>query len=111
MASAAETGNEGVTNGTTAVTIVPAPSSGNRNLVRAVTVYNADTVNATVTLRKKVSTTTYVKAQKTLMPNEVLEFEIPVVLDATTKTIEIVLAANVATNQLQWDVAYLVIVP
>lgn len=43
-------GSMGVTNGTSAVTAVPAPTGVQRH-VKALTVYNADTVSSTVTVR------------------------------------------------------------
>lgn len=44
-------GGMGTTNGVTAVTAVPAPSGSTQRHIKAITVYNADTVNSTVTVR------------------------------------------------------------
>lgn len=50
----------GSSNGTTDVDIVAAPSSGDFHLIKQITVYNADTVSQTVTIKIDVSGTDYV---------------------------------------------------
>ena len=45
------TKNFGTTNGTTAVTIVPAPSSGKVNQLKFCSIYNCDSIEHTVTIR------------------------------------------------------------
>lgn len=45
-----EGSTDGALNGTTAVTLVAAPSSGYRRVVKAITIYNRDTAAITITL-------------------------------------------------------------
>jgi hypothetical protein len=93
-----------LTNNTTSVTAVAAPSSGVNRVLRVLTVFNNDTVNATVKIIKLVSGTSYVLFQATLVPGQTFEFgnsnEFQA-LDATTKSITVVLAGAITTNQLQ----------
>lgn len=46
-----EGSNDGLTNNTTAVTMVAAPAASTQRIIREITVYNADTVAATITVR------------------------------------------------------------
>jgi hypothetical protein len=51
-------GSQGSFNGVTEVTLVPAPSSGSR-MVRSLYIYNGSFGSLTVTVSKKVGSTTY----------------------------------------------------
>lgn len=62
------------TNGTTAVTIVAAPSAGEKKLVEFISVYNPNSANATVTIRVDVSATKYIILVCTLAQGERLEY-------------------------------------
>lgn len=59
-------------NSTTAVEIMAAPAAGHTRVVKTVTVYNKDTVDATVTLRKNDNGTFYILAKPTLATGETL---------------------------------------
>lgn len=62
------------TNGTTPVTIVAAPGSGEKKLVEFISVYNPNSANATVTIRVDVSATKYIILVCTLAQGERLEY-------------------------------------
>ncbi|MCX6210905.1 MAG: hypothetical protein NTZ59_15720 [Bacteroidetes bacterium] len=60
------------TNNTTAVDLVPAPASNVQRIVDFISVYNADTANATVTVRINRNSSTGVLFRCTLATNELL---------------------------------------
>ena len=62
------------TNNTTPVNIVPAPSASTQRVVDYVNVYNADTVNADVTILYNDNGTTYVLFDATLVTGGRLEY-------------------------------------
>lgn len=62
------------TNGTTPVTIVAAPGSGEKKLVEFISVYNPNSANATVTIHVDVSGTKYIILVCTLANGERLEY-------------------------------------
>lgn len=104
----AEKNAHGVTNGTTAVDVVGPPASAHTFVVRNIVVHNRDTVAATVILQLVDSTgpTTTRLHKQTLDPDATLLFEAIVVLDATTKKVQVVLAGAITTNQLDFTAAY-----
>jgi len=61
-------------NSTTAVTIMAAPAAGHTRVVKSLTVYNKDTVDATVTLRKNDNGTFFIITKTTLAPGETLVY-------------------------------------
>ena len=63
-----------VTTGTTAVTAVPAPSSGVQRNVYAVTIFNADTAAATVKVRLNDGGTMYQLVSVVLQPGHTLAY-------------------------------------
>ena len=62
------------TNNTTAVDLVPAPASNVQRIVDFISVYNADTVNAIVTIRINRNGSTGVLFRCTLATNELLVY-------------------------------------
>jgi len=62
------------TNNTTDVNLVPAPAASTQRIVDFITVYNRDTVNATVTIKLDVSGTEYILGRWTLATGEVLQY-------------------------------------
>jgi hypothetical protein len=93
-----------LTNNTTAVTAVAAPGSGVNRVLRVLTIFNKDTVNATFTIAKVVSGTSYARYSGTLVPGQAFQFgnsDEFMALDATTKSITVVLSGAITTNQLQ----------
>lgn len=103
-----EAANHGVTNSTTPVTVVSAPGSGSRRLVKTITVFNADTVAATVTLRYSDTSGAVTRqlVQSTLAPNQTLIWNDVLVLDTTGRSISAVLSGAITTNQLPFTAHY-----
>lgn len=102
-----EQASDGVTNGATPVEMVAAPILDRRRIVRTLTVFNADTVAANVSLvyvsggnRRRL------KKQTGLAAGADLTFEGVIVLDADDKSIEVELDGAVTTNELEWTASY-----
>jgi hypothetical protein len=95
-------GNDGVFTGTTPVTLVSAPSSGVKRLVKTITIYNDDTQTRVVTLRLLSSGSNRTIVKQTLQPEEAFIFggdgEV-LVLDATTKSVTALLDSAPLANQ------------
>lgn len=69
-----QSGGAGNTNNTTSVDMVSAPAASTMRQVTHINVYNADTVNATVIIRKDVSATDYLLVRVTLATQETLQW-------------------------------------
>jgi len=65
-----EGSSDTVTNNTTAVTVVAAPAASTQRIIREITIYNADTVSATVTLQYNNNGTIRIIKKKTLTAGE-----------------------------------------
>lgn len=65
-----------LSNGVTAVTIVPSPGAGIHRVVNGLSIFNADTVNTTVTVRRKTSAGTFTLFRVTLAPSWQLSYEV-----------------------------------
>lgn len=65
-----------VSNGTTAVTLVPAPGAGVHRVVNGLSIYNSDSANATVTVRRKTASSTYTLFRVTLAAGWHLSYEV-----------------------------------
>ncbi len=63
------------TNGTTAVTLVPAPASGERHLVEHISIYNGNAAASDVTVRADISGTKRILMRATLAQFERLEYD------------------------------------
>ena len=100
-----EGANDGALNGTTEVTLVAAPSSGVRRVVRGLSVYNRDTASVTLTVRYK-SSSTRVLWSGALASGETWELDGVVVLDATTKSLAAVLAGAAASANPEFVSSY-----
>jgi len=101
--------NKGTSNSTTDVTVVAAPGASTSRLIPkgGITVYNNDTVAATVTLQFHVTTPTdTILEQAIISPGKTYINSMPIVLDATDESLEIYLSAAVTTNQLDWFTHY-----
>lgn len=97
----AEGGNEGVLNGVTAVTVVPAPLVDVRRLVRSIVVFNADAASVTLTIRHNKGGTFRRIAEAAVASKatwKLQDYTPIVVLDATDEKIEAVLAAGPTTQ-------------
>lgn len=67
-----QSSNQGVTNNTTAVTMVSAPAASTNRQVVLINVYNSDTVAATVIIQEDVSGTNYVLVKALLQAGDTL---------------------------------------
>jgi len=107
----------GVSNGTTDVTIVAAPAADIARTVRHISVYNADTASATITIKLDKAATErriVVQALTTLQMwtnksgvngNLIGAFDL-LVLDDTDEVVQLVLGGAVTTNELEWVTCY-----
>jgi hypothetical protein len=98
--------DHGVTNSTTDVTVVSSPGASEQKLIRNITVYNADTVSATVILKLDDGGTERILVRATLATLETLNYTDLLVLDETDQEIQIVLSGAVTANQLQFTAHY-----
>ena len=65
---------DGVTNGVTAVSMVAAPASNHTRQIKFLSVYNADTVAATVTIQINNNSTKRIVTAVTLQTGETLQY-------------------------------------
>ncbi len=96
---------DGVTNGTTDVTIVTAPPSGTIKRVSLITVDNIDSATAVVRIFYVNGSDSRRLISKSLTTNTNMEFPTngnPMTLDATDTSIKLNLAGAVATTELDW---------
>lgn len=63
-----------LTNGTTAVTAMAAPAAGDSRVVKSLTVFNADTVSAVVSVQINDGSSLFILVQPTLGPGETLMY-------------------------------------
>lgn len=63
------------TNGVTAVDLIPSPASSTQRIIDYISVYNTDTVNASVTIRFNDNGTIYELFKTTLSTGEKIEFQ------------------------------------
>jgi hypothetical protein len=63
------------TNGTTAVTLAAAPASSTQRVIDFITIYNADNINVTVTIRLNANSVIYMLFKATLAAGETLVFQ------------------------------------
>lgn len=94
--------NDGVTTGTTPVTVVAAPTSGVRRIIKSITVKNRDSADRIVTLRKVSAGGTRQLISVTLDPGDQLFYDESTVLNATTDSVTIVTDAAAATQESDW---------
>ena len=104
-----ELSNDGLTNGATDVDLVAAPGASTKRLVRFITVYNADTVAATILVEYEHAADQRMMYKVTLQRYETWVFgeggEI-LILDDTDKSIVIHLSGAVTANELHFTSHY-----
>lgn len=98
--------NDGVTTGTAAVTVVSAPGSGVRRVIKSITVKNRDTATRTVTLRKVSAGGTRQLIAVQLRVGDQLFYDEATVLNATTDSITAVMDATAATTESDFTASY-----
>ncbi len=67
--------NAGTTNGTTAVTVIPAPAASTQRVIDHINVFNPNTANSVVTVRLNLNGTIYILHTVTLAQNERLQYQ------------------------------------
>lgn len=105
----AEDKNTGVTTGSTPVTMVASPGVSTKRIITGFSVYNADTVDAAVTIQYKDNATTRTIFKATLTTGDNLTWgreDAPIVLSDTNDSLEIVLGGAVTTNELPFTAYY-----
>ena len=91
--------SDGVLNGTTPVTIVPAPDINTRRVVKTIFVGNVDTASVTLTVRvNNNGAVRRIEPAKSVAQNGTWTLPYPIVLDSTLKKMEALLAGPHATN-------------
>jgi hypothetical protein len=98
----------GNTNNTTAVTAVAAPASNKRRLIRSISIHNADTASATVTVRLHDSNSgnSFIVDKQTISSGSTMLLDRVLVLASTTESLQVILAAAITTNHLDYVVVY-----
>lgn len=96
----------GILDGTTPVTIVPAPASGVKYYVMDINIYNKDTADVTITVTLVDSGGTNSILKRMIMdPSDTTGLG-GMLLDATTKSVTVVMSGAPATSQPEWAVTY-----
>lgn len=100
---------EGALNGVTPVTVLAAPAINRQRIIPAngLAVYNADTAPVTIIFQKDKGGVKSVFWQVTAASGAHVVLAKKIILDAANESVEIKLAAGVATNQPTYDVAAL----
>lgn len=96
-------GDDGVGNGTTPVTLVAAPGSGVRRIVKTITIKSNDTAQKVATIRKVSAGGTREVFEVTLDPGDNAIFNEAIVLDATTDSVTLVMSAAATTTEPDWS--------
>lgn len=107
MASQALGGTDGTTNGTTPVTVIPAPVGTKQHANKLITICNVDTVNAVAVLSKVSAGGTRVLQTINLYPGDTHIFDEVLNLTATTDSVELVLLGAVTTSEPIWTSSWI----
>lgn len=94
--------DDGTLNGTSAVTLVPAPAASTARLVKTITIQNRDTVVNTITLRKVSGGGTRQLWKGDLDVGDTLIWDDVISLDDTSSSITAVMAAAATTTNPDW---------
>jgi hypothetical protein len=93
-------------NGVSEVTLCSAPSSGQRKLIRNITVYNSDTVTHSFYIKVKDTATLYGVIKVTLLAGESWSSGNVLVLGATDESLRTYLGEAITTNQVNYTCHY-----
>lgn len=100
--------SHGQTNGVTAVTVVAAPATDEFRIIKNITIFNNDTAAKEFELQLvDGATTRVIKRSGSVAANSSWEYANTLTLDATTKSIKVVLTAAKTTNDCDWTAHYL----
>ena len=94
--------DDGTLNGTTPVTLVPAPAAATTRLPKTITIQNRDTAVVTVTLRKVSAGGTRQLWKGDLDVGDTLIWDDAVGLDDTSSSITAVMSGAAATTNPDW---------
>lgn len=100
----------GTTNGATAVDVASAPASGRQRIIPAkgFNLYNADSGALAVTLRLNDNgTIRIIKKDAALAAGASFQNDGPIVLDATTTKLQVVLGGAVAATEPDWVCSFI----
>jgi hypothetical protein len=100
---------DGTLNGTSEVTLVAAPTTGIRRVVKNINIYIKDTAAVTLEIRFKNGGSTRILFKQTLDPDDtyVLGEEDLYVLDTTSKSITVVMSAAITTANPEFVSSYM----
>lgn len=104
-----EANNHGTSNGTTPVTLVAAPASSTIRAVTGFTVYNKDTVSATITVNLTDTGTDRIVYKSALAAGDQLFWgrdDSPIYLNDTNTSLTFFLGGAVTTNELEFTAHY-----
>lgn len=103
-----EKSEDGTSSNTAIVTVVTAPGASARRSIKNINIYNADSANASVSL-KFVDTASANRSLMvtTLSPGDTLIYDNILILDNVNKSVTLSLAANVTTAQLMFVSNYI----
>lgn len=104
--SFSEQSNDGTLSGTTPVTLVDAPSSGNTRIVKNITIQNTDTASNAISIRYVSSGGTRKIWAGTLDSGDTLVIDEVYVLDSTTKSITAVMGSSATTSNPDFTTHY-----
>lgn len=100
--------DQGNSNGTTEVEIVPRPAAGIIRKITSLRVFNADTVSSTINLAKKAGGTNYVFEDEAITSGD--DWNLPVgeflLLDGRDESLVLWLDGAVTTNELDWQTVW-----
>jgi hypothetical protein len=102
----AELSSDGTSNSTTPVEMVAAPGASTKRIIKSMTVYNADSAAATVTITFDNNVNERIINKTTLDAGDQLYIDDVIVLPDTTSSINLVLAGAVSATQLDWTAHY-----
>lgn len=95
----------GTTNGTSDVTIIPAPDAGAKKRVKLITVDNVDSATVTVRIFYVDGANSRRMISETLTSGSNLEYPkstTPFILDATNSSVKLNLAGSVSATEPDW---------
>lgn len=107
MATQSLVADDGTLNGTTPVTLVPAPIATNQIGTKLITIQNRDTAVVTITLRKVSAGGTRQLCKVDLDVDDTLLWDDVTVLDDTGSTITAVMSAAAATTNPDWSSSWI----
>lgn len=94
--------DDGTLNGTTPVTLVPAPAASHQIAIKSIIIMNRDTASATVTVNKVSAGGTRQISKSVLATDQTLVIDSLIILDDTGSSITAVMSGAAATTNPDW---------